>query len=272
MNESLMAQLETSANYIKDKIKHIAQPQTLIVLGSGFMGFQDKLRVAATIELKNIPHVKTPQVHGHGAALIFGEVANQQVAVQTGRVHMYEGYSASDVVYMTRAMARVGIKNLLVTNAAGGLNAALKPGDVLALKDQINLTGANCLIGAPTQLGQRFVDMINCYDKDWRARIVKATGLGEGTYLGLLGPTYETPAETALFSSFKADAVGMSTVQEVIAARQLGIRVAGFSFVTNLAAGLSTSVSHGEVLDIGKKRSSYLQEIIIKAINSLNEL
>jgi purine-nucleoside phosphorylase len=272
MNEGLLARIAESAKFITSQLKNLPVPQTLVTLGSGFAGFQDKLNVSLKIDLKDIPHVKTPQVHGHGASLVFGSIANQQVAVQTGRVHLYEGYSADDIVFTTRVMAKVGIRNLVVTNAAGGLHAGLKPGDVLMLRDQVNLTGTNCLVGVPSELGQRFVDMINCYDRDWRAAVVKETGVKEGVYIGLLGPTYETPAETALFASFKADAVGMSTVQEVIAARQLGLRVAGFSFVTNLAAGLSSSVSHLEVLDIGKKKTSYLQEIIVKTINALNDL
>lgn len=163
-------------------------------------------------------------------------------------------------------LAKVGAKNLVVTNAAGGLNPNLNPGDVLALEDQINFTGQNCLTGDAKDFGAQFVDMCNCYDQEWRERIISDNSLQTGVYLGLLGPTYETPAETRFFGTTGANAVGMSTVQEVIAARQMGMTVAGLSFVTNLAGGLSSEVSHTDVLEIGRSKAGYLAKILESVI------
>jgi purine-nucleoside phosphorylase len=218
-------------------------------------------------EVANLPHFPVPRVEGHGGQLVLGQVAGRRVAVMTGRVHLYEGHGANDVVYPIRAMATVGVKRVLLTNAAGSVVDRFQPGDVMLVKDQINLTGTSCLIGPEgRELGPVFPDMGAAFDPAWRKAILAGSKLREGVYAGALGPAYETPAEARMLGALGADVVGMSTVQEVIAARHMGLAVACFSFVTNMSGGMGETLSHGDVLALVARHQSAMYEHLARAL------
>jgi purine-nucleoside phosphorylase len=245
-------------------------PDTLLVLGSGFKGFETKLADATTADVAALPHFPVPRVEGHGASLVLGRVGGRRVAVMTGRVHLYEGHDASDVVYPIRAFATAGVKRVLLTNAAGSVVESLRPGQVMLVRDQLNLTGRSCLIGPEgREHGPVFPDMGAAYDSAWRAAI-RAGGpgvaLSEGVYAGVLGPAYETPAETRMLAMLGAQVVGMSTVQEVLAARQLGLAVACLSFVTNMAGGLGSALAHADVLELVARHLGALHGLLAHAL------
>ncbi len=263
-----LRRLEESAKFLQLRLGGRPFPETLVVLGSGFRGFEAQVKsVEANVTLAEVPYFPVPAVEGHGGGLVFGTVRDRRVAVMTGRVHLYEGWTPDEVVFPLRAFAAAGVKNVLLTNAAGSVDVSYRPGEVVLVKDHMNLTGRNCLASAESRAMARvFVDMVNAYDPAWRLAIKGKGGVTEGVYAGLLGPTYETPAETAMLGRLGAHVVGMSTVQETIAARHLGLKVCCLSFVSNLAGGLSTSVDHGEVLDLGQKHRARLHELVTQAI------
>lgn len=250
----LLAQLKESVQYINDFYKH--RPRIAITLGSGLSGFAKALTVAATIPYKDIPHFSPSTVEGHPGNLILGHVGNVPVAVLQGRIHYYEGHSMERVVYPTRVVAQLGIEKLILTNAAGGLDMNMQAGDLMIIRDHINLTGTNPLIGPNVSaLGLRFPDMSAAYDHEMieQASIVlKKHNVRHsiGVYCGVSGPTYETAAEVKYLQHIGGHAVGMSTVPETIAAKHLGLRVFGISCISNMATGLSTrggSITHEEV-------------------------
>lgn len=229
---------------------HPRRPRVLLTLGSGLGGLAAEVRDPLVLAFGDIG-LPDPTVPGHAGRLIAGELHGVQVLVQQGRLHLYEGVPVSDVAAAVRAAADVGVESFVVTNAAGGIDPDLSPGDIMVLRDHLNLTGASPLIGAggPPQ----FLDMHDAYDPHLRTMAVAAAdavgmALREGVYAGLVGPAYETPAEVAMLRALGADAVGMSTVSEVIAARALGLRVCGFSLITNVHRPGGTATSHGEVL------------------------
>lgn len=212
-----------------------------------------------------------PTVPGHAGRFIAGTLAGVPVLVQQGRVHLYEGRPVDDVVAAVQAAAAAGAEVFLVTNAAGGLRADLEPGDLMLITDHLNLTGRNPLMGMPEP---HFLDMKDAYDPALRARAHEAAGqvgerLVEGVYGGLVGPTYETPAEVAMLRSWGADAVGMSTVLEVIAARDLGLRVCGFSLVTNVHRPGGTPTDHEEVLAAGRTAGPRLATVVRALVGGL---
>ena len=236
-------------------------PAVGLVLGSGLGGFAGGLAGRRAIPYAEIPHFPKPSgVVGHAGELVLGAVGKTPVAVLSGRIHYYEGRPMADVVFPARVLARLGVKAVVLTNAAGGIRKGLRPGDLMLLSDHINLFGTNPLVGENEErLGQRFPDMSAVYDPEIR-RIARATArklripLREGVYLGVHGPSYETPAEIRAFARLGADAVGMSTVPEAIALRHAGVRVAGISTITNMAAGiLPKPLIHDEVLEVTKK-------------------
>lgn len=258
--------LEASAESLQDALGRDAMPDTVVVLGSGFKGFEARLKTAQSVDLADIEHMPVPQVEGHGASLVVGDLNGRAIAVMTGRVHLYEGHSAQDVAYPLRVLSTLGVQRVLLTNAAGSVDPAIKPGQVVVLKDQINLTGTSCLMGAEArELGPIFVDMGACFDPAWRDAVLALGGVTEGVYAGMLGPAYETPSETAMLRGLGAHVVGMSTVQEVLAARQLKMRVLGLSFVTNMAGGLGSDLSHGEVLELAAKHRPALHDLLARA-------
>lgn len=235
------------------------RPTLAIVLGSGFHHILAELRVTKKISYAEIPGFPRPTVSGHAGELYFGHLGKTPVLVLSGRAHFYEGHEMERVTFATRTLAAFGITDLLLTNAAGGINKKFRAGDFMVLTDHINLMGANPLRGPAIAGLPRFVDLTEAYDKKLRERLFKAgkitkLKLQHGVYLAVSGPSYETPAEIRAFATLGADAVGMSTVPETIAARQLGLRVAAVSCITNLAAGISKeNLSHAEVLETAER-------------------
>ncbi|XID94194.1 purine-nucleoside phosphorylase [Paenibacillaceae bacterium WGS1546] len=232
------------------------RPDIGLILGSGLGVLGDELEDAVTIPYEDIPHFPVSTVEGHAGELLIGKLQGRSVMLMRGRFHMYEGYEPERTALPVRVMKALGVKTLLVTNAAGGVNLDYKPGNLMLISDHINLTGRNPLIGPnDNALGVRFPDMSEAYSARLRA-IAKETAasLGfsvrEGVYAGLLGPNYETPAEIRMLRAVGADAVGMSTVSEVIVARHSGIEVLGISCISNMAAGiLDQPLSHEEVME-----------------------
>ena len=236
------------------------RPSLGIVLGSGLGLFADSIAQKTVIPYNAIPHFPSSTVVGHSGSLVIGTVAGIPVIAMQGRVHLYEGYPITDVVYPARVLGGLGIRQLIVTNAAGGVNAGFKPGNLMLITDHINLMGVNPLVGKNIdELGPRFPDMSHAYDPQMREitlALARERGiqLCQGVYIGLLGPSYETPAEIRMCRVLGADAVGMSTVPEVIVANHMGIRVLGISCITNMAAGiLPQKLTHQEVLDTTKQ-------------------
>lgn len=236
------------------------RPKIALVLGSGLGAFADDFTGAVRIPYAKIPHFPLSTAIGHAGQLVIGKVDGVEVAAMQGRVHLYEGYSVKDVAFPIRVFARMGVKAVILTNAAGGIKKDFTQGRLVVLSDHINLQGVNPLSGPNDEnFGVRFPDMSVAYDKRFR-ELALAEGrllgieLGEGVYAALAGPSYETPAEIRYLKTIGADLVGMSTVPEVIAARHSGMRVLGISCVTNAAAGiLAQPLDHNEVLQTGER-------------------
>lgn len=266
-----VARLKEAALAIKD----LGSPKIAVVLGSGLSGILplEKERVKKFTEIPGFPR---PTVEGHAGEVAVGVLGGKEVLVQRGRIHYYEGYDLSEVVFPVRAYALAGVKILVLTNAAGGIRFGFFPGDLVLIYDHINFLGANPLRGANiAELGPRFPDMSAAYDPELRklAREVGAElgiALKEGVYIAALGPSYETPAEIRAFRAWGADLVGMSTVPEAIAARHAGMRVLGISVVTNFAAGVSPQpLSHEEVLAVTKAKAAELGRLLSALIPRL---
>ena len=236
------------------------RPRIGLVLGSGLGGFADELSHALSIPYTQIPAFPRSTAIGHAGRLVIGKTGGIPVAAMQGRVHLYEGYTAQQVAFPIRVFARMGIRSVLLTNAAGGINLNYKQGALVVIADHINLQGQNPLVGMhDDRLGPRFPDMTQAYSKPYRemakqeARRLGMT-LHEGVYAGLLGPSFETPAEIRSLRAIGADLVGMSTIAEVIAARHMGLKILAISCVTNMAAGvLDQLLSHEEVLETGER-------------------
>jgi purine-nucleoside phosphorylase len=247
-----------AADFIRQKTS--LRPRLALVLGSGLGAFADDLEDRVTIHYSVIPHFPVSQAEGHAGNLVIGKVAGVPVAVMQGRVHYYEGHSMLRVTFPMRVFCRLGIKGVLLTNAAGGISSQLTPGSLVVLTDHINLQGTNALMGANEErFGPRFPDMSEAYAKDWRA-LARDEGrkqgikIYEGVYAAVPGPSYETPAEIRFLRTIGADVVGMSTVAEVVVARHCGMKVLAISVVTNMAAGiLDQPINHAEVLEIGQR-------------------
>lgn len=226
------------------------QPRVLLTLGSGLGQLADEIGDPLVIAFSDVD-LPDPTVPGHAGRLVVGDLHGVSVVVQQGRLHLYEGVAVQDVTACVRAVAEAGVDTFIVTNAAGGISEDMSPGDILVLRDHLNLTANSPLIG--TGGAPQFVDMTDAYDPHLRALAAAAgdrvaTSLREGVYAGLIGPAYETPAEIAMLRTLGADAVGMSTVSEVIAARAVGLRVCGFSLITNVHRPGGTPTDHAEVL------------------------
>jgi len=238
-----------------------------LVLGSGLNNFAAQMAQATTIPVAEVPHWPVPRVHGHGGALVVGQVAGTTVACLTGRVHLYEGWTPGEVVRAVRTLRHLGVPDFLLTNAAGGLVDHLSAGDLMVLTDHINLTGCSPLVGAlEPSFGPRFPDQTRVYAPELQQRLhAGSRGLQSGVYAGLLGPSYETPAEVRMLQRLGADAVGMSTVHEAIALNAMGARVAGLSLISNLATGIAdTPLSHDEVIAAGAQSEAALTELVTK--------
>ncbi|HUX46602.1 MAG TPA: purine-nucleoside phosphorylase [Desulfosporosinus sp.] len=248
------AKLAETRNYLMERVKML--PELGVILGSGLGAFADLVLEKQAISYKDIPHFPISTVEGHAGQLVFGKVQGRSVVVMQGRFHYYEGYTMHEVTFPIRVMQVLGVAGLIVTNAAGGINPDFHPGDLILIKDHLNMMGDSPLRGANlSSLGPRFPDLSEAYNRNWRQKaLVIARELGinpqEGVYAAMSGPNYETPAEIRFLRSSGADMVGMSTVPEVIVANHGGMQVLGISCVTNMAAGiLGQKLSHAEVME-----------------------
>jgi purine-nucleoside phosphorylase len=262
------------AGFLEDRLG--SAPEIHVVLGSGLGGAAGQLDEVRELAVSDIPHWPRSTVAGHAGRLLRGRLADKEVLIQSGRVHLYEGYSPAVVVRPVRSTITWGARTLIVTNAAGGVGGAAKPGDLMALEDHINLTGRNPLRGPnDDSRGERFPDMTEVYNPALRALVLdRAAVLGitmrTGIYAGLPGPSYETPAEVRMLETFGVSAVGMSTVLEAIAARHLGARVVGVSCITNLAASTrGGTLSHAEVQTIGAKAADDITRLVVALIDAM---
>jgi purine-nucleoside phosphorylase len=245
------------------------RPKIGLVLGSGLGAFADSLSVATCIPYAEIPTFPRSTAIGHAGQMVLGNAGDVPVAAMQGRAHLYEGYSAQEVTFPIRVFGRMGIRAVILTNAAGGINLGYSQGALVLIRDHINLQGTNPLVGAnDDRFGVRFPDMSRAYDRDYRqlAR-EEAARLGiplhEGVYAALLGPSYETPAEIEYLRRIGADLVGMSTVAEVIAARHMEMKVLAISCVTNMAAGiLDQPLSHAEVMETGERVKTIFESLL----------
>ena len=241
-------------------------PETAIVLGSGLGDFADTLLDAIATPYGELPHWPASKVVGHAGRLVIGDVAGKRVAALAGRAHFYEGHDLSTVVFATRVMGRLGVKQIVLTNAAGGINTGFAQGALMVIDDHINLLGSNPLVGAnDDRFGARFPDMSEVYSRRLRdiadaAAKAKGVPVSHGVYVAVHGPSYETPAEIRFLRTIGADAVGMSTVPEAIAARHMGVEVLGISCITNMAAGvLPQPLVHDEVMETARRvRGSFI--------------
>jgi purine-nucleoside phosphorylase len=252
------------------------RPKIGVILGSGLGSLAEQTTETTVIPYTEIPHFHGTSIEGHAGKMIIGKFQGVPTVFLQGRFHVYEGYPMEDVVFPTRTVAGLGIDTLVLTNAAGGVNTRYRPGDVMIIEDHINLMGDNPLKGPNlAEHGPRFPDLTEAYNRDCirvleESASEQSIALHKGVYGGVLGPTYETPAEIRMLRTLGADAIGMSTVPEAIAANHLGVRVAGLSCITNLGAGLSpTKLTHQEVIDNSKLGANKLRRILEGAIPRL---
>jgi purine-nucleoside phosphorylase len=245
------------------------RPRIALVLGSGLGGFADSLTDATRVAYAEIPSFPRSTAIGHAGRMVIGHAGSVAVAAMQGRVHLYEGYSPQEITFPIRVFARMGIRAVILTNAAGGINLNYSQGALVLIRDHINLQGANPLVGPnDDRFGPRFPDMTHAYAKEFRTIASEEAAklkikLEEGVYAGLLGPSYETPAEIEYLRRIGADLVGMSTVAEVVAARHMQLKVLAISCVTNMAAGiLDQPLSHAEVMETGERVKSTFESLL----------
>lgn len=271
---AVSALLDESCAFIRKRIAADAMPTVGLVLGSGLGAFADTLADVVKVPYGEIPHFKASKVAGHSGNLCFGRAGDVRVVCMQGRVHSYEGHSVIEVVHGARTMARLGAKAVLLTNAAGGLDASWTPGDLMLITDHLNLTGMTPLLGMnDDKLGPRFPDMSKAYAPELQAAAHAAAkeanlSLREGVYAGLLGPSYETPAEIRMLQTLGAKAVGMSTVLETIALRHMRVPVGALSCITNLGAGIAKhELNHKEVEEIATQKKADLLRLLEKWVH-----
>lgn len=268
--------IREAADYIRSR--SALTPKVGLILGSGLGVLADHIEEPVSINYSDIPFFPQSTVEGHAGELLIGTVQGTPVVLMKGRFHMYEGYGPEMTAFPVRVMKELGVRTLLVTNAAGGVNTSYEPGDLMLISDHLNLTGRNPLVGPnDEELGPRFPDMSQAYSRRLReiARKVaadKGVPLQEGVYAGLLGPTYETPAEIRMLRTLGADAVGMSTVSETIVARHAGIEVLGISCISNMAAGfLDQPLSHQEVMETTERVREKFLSLVLSIIPEIGE-
>jgi purine-nucleoside phosphorylase len=270
----MLQQIDEAVRFITTKTA--LRPTVGLVLGSGLGAFAESVGEASVIPYHDIPHFPTSSAVGHKGELVVGMRHGVPVAVMSGRVHSYEGYRMEQVAFPVRVLGRLGVRTLVLTNAAGGVNTSFHPGDFMVIEDHINYLGANPLTGPnEPSLGERFFDMTEAYDRSLRdiaERACREAGatVHRGVYIVFGGPSYETPAEIRMARVLGADAVGMSTVPEVIAARHMGIKVAAISCITNAAAGVGQEkLDHVEVLATGEKVKSSLIRVLDRMVQEI---
>jgi purine-nucleoside phosphorylase len=272
---NIFATAEHAARTIRSRVG-AEEARVALVLGSGLGGFADEFSEAVAIPYQDIPGFATSTAEGHAGKLVAGKVDNVSVIAMQGRVHFYEGYSLEQVTFPMRVFNQLGIKTVVLTNAAGGINNELSQGALMIISDHLNLMGVNPLRGPnDDRLGPRFPDMSEVYARGLQELAVEeARALGvevrRGVYAGLSGPSYETPAEIHMLRNFGADAVGMSTVPEAIVARHMGMKVLGISCITNMAAGMSDEpINHEEVMETGARVRATFSQLLRRIITKL---
>jgi purine-nucleoside phosphorylase len=266
--------MTSSTKYIMEQIS--IKPKIAIVLGSGLSELSSLMEDAVEIPYSQIPEFLHTTVAGHQGKMFFGKLLGKECVILAGRFHYYEGYKANEITGYIRVLKELGIEKLLLTNAAGGINKDFIPGDLMVIEDHINYANVNPLIGPnDDSIGPRFFDMSDAYSKEMRDIIHEAAAnsgilIKSGVYVMFSGPNFETPAEIRMFSMMGADAVGMSTVPEVIAANHCGIKVAGISCITNLAAGISEQkLNHEEVIETGHRVKDKFKTLILNIMELL---
>lgn len=272
----MIQKIQNATEYIKTKSN--IKPTVGIILGSGLGVYVEQIENPTVIPYEEIPGFHKTTVEGHQGRLIIGEVKGVNVAVLQGRYHAYEGHSLEDVVFPTRVLSLLGCEFMLLTNASGGINKDFVPGDLVYIKDHINLTGRNPLVGPNiAELGPRFPDMTQAYDLEVNNLIEESAKnlditIKNGIYVSLLGPTYETPAEINMLRILGGDMVGMSTVPESIAANHLGMRVAGISCITNLAAGIGhEKLKHEDVKEVARLAMQKFSNLLTELVSQIGQ-
>ena len=275
MSNAIYEKLESCVKAVREKTDFV--PDVALVLGSGLGNYADNIRIETEISYSDIPGFPVSTVPGHAGKFIFGYVDDVKVVCMKGRVHFYEGYDVTDAVLPARLMKMLGAKILFLTNAAGGLGEGFKAGDLMLITDHVSIFAPNPLIGPNVdELGPRFADMSEVYDKDLQDVIRKAAAaegidLKEGVYCQLTGPSFESPAEIRLLGKLGVSAVGMSTVIEAIAANHMGMRICGVSCISNLAAGISEQpLCHEEVQEAADKVAPLFTKLVTESIKSFS--
>jgi purine-nucleoside phosphorylase len=263
-----------AANAIRKRLGD-QRPAVGLILGSGLGGIANRFDEPRRIPYSEIPGFPVPSVIGHSGMLVAGELSGRPAVALAGRFHMYEGHAAALAAFPVRVLQALGAEILFVSNAAGGIRRTFRPGDLMVIADHMNLTGQNPLFGPVEQGDLRFPDMSDPYDAELRASLHRAgaragVSLADGVYGWSLGPSYETPSEVRMFERLGLDAIGMSTVPEVIAARASGMRVAGVSCITNLACGITTApVNHEDVLEVTKQTAGRFEALVLEWMREL---
>lgn len=271
----MLQEIKQSAEFMKEKVKNL--PEIGLILGSGLGVLADEIENPVKIPYEDIPNFPVSTVEGHAGQLVFGTLKGANVAAMQGRFHFYEGYDMKKVTFPVRVLKEMGVKTIIVTNAAGGVNESFQPGDLMIISDHINNMGTSPLIGPnDSDLGVRFPDMSQAYSRDLRTLAKNAASeLGikvqEGVYVGNTGPAYETPAEVRLARVLGGDAVGMSTVPEVIVANHAGMNVLGISCISNMAAGiLDQPLSHDEVMETTEMVKTNFLNLVKKIVEDIH--
>ena len=275
-DQGILDKIKEAADYISGVLPEI--PDTCLVLGSGLGSLTDRVNILSTISYSQIPHFFATTVPGHEGVLVYGELSGKKTLIMKGRFHFYEGHSTQDITFYVRVMAKLGVKNLILTNAAGGINEKMKPSELMVITDHISFLCDSPLRGPHhDEFGVRFPDQTTVYDKQFISILSDCARelnipLHQGVYIYTRGPQYETPAEIRVCKAIGADAVGMSTVAEAICASQSGLRVMAVSCITNLAAGISpTPLSHKEVMENALAASDNSIALLEKFFSKLEE-
>lgn len=273
LQQDVFNNAKKAASYLENK--GIENVEVGLILGSGLGELADEIENPIVIPYTEIPSFPVSTVAGHAGQLVYGTLGGKRVLALQGRFHYYEGYSMNEVTFPVRVMRFLGTESIIVTNAAGGVNKEFSPGDLMLITDHINSFGTNPLIGPnDEQFGVRFPDLTQAYDLDYQ-NIAKEVAnelelsLKEGVYYGVTGPTYETPAEVRMIQKVGGDAVGMSTVPEVIVARHAGMRVVGISCISNLAAGMGETLNHEDVIEVTTKIRSSFKQLIVNLLQKI---
>ncbi|PZE22008.1 purine-nucleoside phosphorylase [Paenibacillus xerothermodurans] len=274
METNYIQQIQEAAEWIQQRLQGAEAPQIGLILGSGLGDMADQVDNATRIPYNEIPHFPISTVEGHAGQFVIGTLEGKSVIVMQGRFHYYEGYSMQKVVFPVYVMKQLGVRSLVITNAAGGMNRNYEPGDLMLIADHLNMTGANPLIGPNhPELGVRFPDMSEAYNREYRAlakeiaQDMRSVGtdirLQEGVYSGITGPSYLPPAELTMLAKLGGDAVGMSTVGEVIAARHGGLKVLGISCITDMAIGEELEpLTHEQVVAVANRTKPMFIELV----------